>query len=70
MVTVPRRGLTVDPRGNSTTIGLRRFGDTFTDLAPSGGKAFVVRIPSDAQPTPWHARVSLHAPARVCAPPA
>ncbi|MGH7786915.1 MAG: hypothetical protein ACRERC_08620 [Candidatus Binatia bacterium] len=66
-VVVPPAGLAVIAPAR-TSLRLRRFADTWYDavsieIAP--GRPQVLRLPSDASPVPWRARVN--GPAVVCA---
>ena len=50
-------------------VFLRRFGDQFPTGAVGAavaGQPAVLKIPSDASSAPWHARLALAGPARVC----
>jgi hypothetical protein len=67
---VPKGGLLVAPGDGSTTVSLRRFADGFR-AAPlgevgGGAPAAAVRIPSDASPVPWRAKLELEGTVRAC----
>jgi hypothetical protein len=68
---VPPAGLLLAPAGGSAKVFVRRFSDTFPQSAVgdlvAGGRATMLRIPSDASTAPWHARLALSGPVRVCA---
>jgi len=69
-LTVPPAGLLIEPTDADVKVFLRRFGDAYPadavgDLV-AGGKPMLLRIPSDASTAPWHARLALSGPARVC----
>jgi hypothetical protein len=64
---VPAGGLQID---GAAKVYLRRFGDTFPQTALGGvspGTPVALKIRGDALPAPWHARLALSGPARVCA---
>ena len=67
---VPPAGLLLAPAGGSAKVFLRRFSDTFPQGAVgdlvAGGRPVLLRIPGDASTAPWHARLALSGPVRVC----
>lgn len=56
-------------RGNAA-ITLRRFGASFTVALGTikGGRYYAIRVPGDAAPDPWWARVATSQPVRLCTP--
>ena len=69
---VPPDGLVIDPAGGDVRVYLRRFADAYPadpagNLA-AGAKPMLLKIPGDASTAPWHARLALSGPARVCGP--
>jgi hypothetical protein len=66
IVTLPRPGVTVQPRsGSPEAIGLRRFATTFALSFGLRGSS-VLLIPSDRSPQPWQAQFRGPGPVRVC----
>jgi hypothetical protein len=68
-VVLPPTGLFVDPSPGHTTVGLRRWNDTFLPLAagvPQNGRAFALRAPPDALGGPWHVELDVVGPVRLC----
>jgi hypothetical protein len=66
IVTLPRPGVTLDPRsGSPEAIGLRRFATTFS-LSFSLRGPSVQLIPSDRSSQPWQAQFRGPGPVRVC----
>ena len=63
-------GLVVAPDGGEATVTLRRFADGFAAPAlgsvERGGAPLAVRIPSDAAPQPWHAKLAVDGTVRAC----
>jgi hypothetical protein len=65
-VTVPAGGIEID---GPAKVFLRRFGDQFPPDAVGdapAGQPVALKIPSDAVTAPWHARLALSGPVRVC----
>jgi hypothetical protein len=67
---VPPGGLLVAPDDGSAKVTLRRFADGF-GTAPLGAvslgaPALAVRIPRDASPVPWRAKLALEGGVRAC----
>lgn len=69
---VPPQGLLLRSDGGTATVAVRRFSDTFPQTTVgkvlAGSAAVVLRIPGDSSTAPWHTRLELTGPVRVCAP--
>ena len=68
-VVVPRGGLVLRSRTSAVRINLRRFSDAFGGqpiTAAAGGPGVALRLPADASPTPWRARLTFAGSLRVC----
>ena len=69
-LTVPAGGLQIASDGGGAKVFVRRFGDQFPpdavgDVAANGAPV-ALKIPGDASTAPWHARLALSGPVRVC----
>jgi hypothetical protein len=65
-LTVPAGGVEIE---GTAKVFLRRFGDQFPPNAIGGavaGQPAALKIPADASTAPWHARLALSGPVRVC----
>jgi hypothetical protein len=65
-LTVPAGGVEIE---GAAKVFLRRYGDQFPPdaVGPAvAGKPAALKLPSDASPAPWHARLALGGPVRVC----
>jgi hypothetical protein len=67
---VPPAGLAIASDGGGAKILLRRFADAYPadgiGSVVAGGKPVAIKVPSDASPAPWHVRLVLSGPMRVC----
>jgi hypothetical protein len=65
-VAVPAGGLQID---GAAKVYLRRFGDMFPQTALGGvssGAPVTVKVPADGSTAPWHLRLAVSGPTRVC----
>ena len=65
-VAIPPNGLQL--AGNAK-VYLRRFGDMFPQTALGAvapGAPVTLKVPADASTAPWHARLALAGPTRIC----
>lgn len=65
-LTVPRGGLEIE---GAAKVFVRRYGDQFLPDAVGAavaGQPVALKIPGDASTAPWHARLALAGPTRVC----
>ena len=69
-VVVPPGGLLLRPVADSFSVSLRRFADAYGKpiaTVPAGGGQVLLRLPGDASPVPWHARLAFGGSVRACA---
>ena len=64
---MPAGGLDLTaPKG--LDLGLRRYGDEFTEDLARGATSVALRIPDDLSPRPWLALLEVTGAARACLP--